>query len=966
MTSSRLPAGGRIDRERPIAFHFNSRRYEGFAGDSLASALLANDVAVVGRSFKRHRPRGLLSLGMEEPNAILDVTMGGMPAPNRIASELPLRPDMAASPTRGWPSLKFDVARALDFWPAPAAAGFYYKTFMGPGLLRRPDAWNRWWEPLLRRMAGQGTAPEGVDPDRYEHVNAHVDIAVVGAGVAGLAAATAAAAAGARVAVFERDIAPGGRALSAAIPCQIDGMDAADWAAERWRALAERPDHIARLNTTAFGLYDGRFLAGFETLDGGGRIWHVRAERILLAPGALERPMTFPGNDRPGVMLAGAVESAVTRYGVQPGRRVVLYQNYAGTAGVEAALAAAGAAIVDRVGPNETVVGTSGGAGRLAGVDIAPLDEDGRPNLTVKRRVAADLLATSGGWSPALALHLIQGGRQQWDAAAGCFVAAGGGQAGVSLIGAADARFTAAQAIASAHMAAGGTAEQAPKVEGGGSGPVGQGSPLAPMADGKAKRSAFVDFQHDVTVSDLELAAREGFVAIEHAKRFTTSGMGTDQGRTAQVATAAALARATGRDIGEVGLSGLRPPVTPTPFGALGGGRTGVLFHQVRKTPMHRRHVAAGAVFEDVGDWKRARFYPKPGEAMRAAVARECLAVRQGAGALDVSTLGKIDVSGPDAAAFLNRIYTNRMDNLKVGACRYGLMLKDDGMVFDDGVAARLSETRFHITTTSGGAANVLDWLEDWRQTELPDLNVRLASVTEQWAGVAIAGPKAREIVARVLPGVDVSNESLPHLRWRDVEAFGGPARLFRVSFSGELGYEINVPWRLGERLWDAVIAAGAAPYGTEAMHVLRAEKGFIVVGHDTDGTVTPVDLGMNWIVSKKKGDFIGKRALARPALIADGRKQMVGLEPEDPKVVLDEGAQLIATGAPSPPEPMLGHVTSSYWSAALDRGFAMALLADGRARHGERLFAWSLGAVHAVKVRDTAFYDPTGERMNG
>lgn len=969
MTASRLPTGGRIDRTASVPFHFDGRAYAGYAGDSLASALLANDVAVLGRSFKRHRPRGLISLGLEEPNAILNVGRGALALPNRMATELPLRAGLEAWPTRGWPSLGFDVGQAIDLLSAATTAGFYYKSFVGPGLPGARDAWNRIWEPLIRRMAGQGTAPDGPDPGRYDHANLHVDVAVAGAGVAGLAAARAAVAAGASVAIFERDTAPGGRALACAPDLLIDGSPAPAWADALWARLAERRGVVARLRATAFGLYGDGFLAVHETpADGAvdGRIWHVRARRVVLASGALERPMTFPGNDRPGVMLAGAVETAVRRYGVRPGARAVIYANHAGAEGAAAALADAGVDVVHVLGPGETVVGTTG-ALRLTGVDVAPLAMDGLPDLGARRRLAADLLATSGGWSPALALHLIQGGRQRWSSDAGAFVGDGGGLTELTIAGAANARFAGVAAVADGHaagvIAVGREAAGPPVAVGGGDGPAGQGLPLAPMRGRGAKATAFVDFQHDVTVADLEQAAGEGFVAIEHAKRYTTAGMATDQGRTAQLATAATLSATTGRPIGAVGLSGLRPPATPTPFGALGGMRKGRLFHPVRKTPMHRRHTAAGAVFEDVGDWKRARYYPGFGEDMAAAVARECRAVRQAVGALDVSTLGKIDVSGPDAGAFLNRVYTNRMDSLAVGACRYGLMTKDDGMAFDDGVAARIADDRFHLTTTSGGAAAVLDWMEDLRQTEWPDLRVRLASVTEQWAGVAVAGPDARRVVAAVAPGLDLGD--FPHMTWRQTQILGGPARVFRVSFSGEIGFEINLPWRLGEALWDAIVAAGAAPYGTEAMHVLRAEKGFIVIGHETDGTVTPADLGMNWIVARKKGDFIGKRGLTRAALIADGRKQLVGLEPVDPKAVLDEGAQLIATDRPKPPEPMLGHVTSSYWSDTLGRGFALALLKDGRRRHGERLFAWSLGKAAEVVARDPVFYDPEGRRLD-
>lgn len=973
MTGERLPTGGLIDRARSINFRFDGQDYSGFAGDTLASALLASGVQRIGRSFKRHRPRGLLSLGFEEPNALVNLGAGATATPDRIATEIPLAPGLDAHAARGWPSGKFDLGALVDFWPAAVAAGFYYKTFIGPRLPGGPDAWNRLWEPLLRNMAGEGALPTGPDPDAYRHRNIHVDVAIVGAGLAGLAAARAANVAGLRVAIFERDFLPGGRALSAPNEVIVEGKSGANWARSLWRQLETTRRATARLSATAFGIYDAGYLAAYETPgpDGaagdGGTIWHVRADRIVLAAGALERPMVFPGNDRPGVMLAGGIEAAVRRFAIRPGKRAIIYSNHEDD-GAELALRDAGVDIAARVEAHETIIGVMGRGGVL-GAKVAPLMRDGAPDTAAARAIPADLIVTSGGWSPALALHLIQGGKQRWSAEDNCFVAAPGGQTDMRVIGAAAAAFDAATAVRQGHAAgawaAGGRATvSAPTVVAGDRSPKGQGLPLAPISD-RGRRQAFIDFQHDVTLADIDLAAREGFRAIEHAKRYTTSGMGTDQGRTAQLATAAALGAATGRTIDQVGVSGLRPPVSPVPFGALAGRLKGALFHPVRQTPMHARHMAKHAVFEDVGDWKRARYYARRGLDMRAAVARECAIVRTAAGALDVSTLGKIDVSGADAGEFLDRVYTNRMQDLPVGACRYGLMLKDDAMVFDDGVVARMGPDQFHLTTTSGGAENVLDWLEDLRQTEWPDLQVRCAAVTEQWAGVAVAGPDARRIVSAVVSNVDLSAAAFPHMTWRDAEILGTAGRVFRVSFSGELGYELNAPWRMGQALWDAVLAAGAKPYGTEAMHVLRAEKGFIVVGHETDGTVTPADLGMNWIVGKTKPDFIGKRGLARPALQAAGRKQLVGLKPEDPNVVLDEGAQLIARADPTPPEPMLGHVTSSYWSAEMGSGFALALLKDGRKRRDERLFAWSLGKAHPVIVQRPMFVDPKGERLN-
>lgn len=954
MTASRLPNGGLVDRSQPIDFQFAGGSYTGLAGDTLASALLANDVHIVGRSFKRHRPRGLLSLGLEEPNAIVTLGEGADVLPNRIASEIELLAGIDAKATRGWPNLKRDVFRALDFVPRAIAAGFYYKTFMGPNTKPRFDNWNHLWEPLIRRMAGQSPAPTGLDTAVYDHANIYVDIAVVGAGLAGLAAALSAIAAGKSVAIFERDSLPGGRTNS--LPgCTIDGEKAEDWVVSAWKKLEK--EAVARLRATGFGAYDHGFLTVFErpkTKLDGGRIWHVRAQKLVIATGALERPMVFPGNDRPGVMLAGAVEAALNRFAILPGKKVVLYGNHGGMKNVRSALERAGAEVVAELGKNETVTRTFGST-RLKMVEITEIGTDGTPQTDKFRRITADLLVTSGGWSPMLHLYLMLGGKQTWSAEISSFIATSSEKGEVRLVGAANTQFTAMAAFNDG-AAAGGSDFSASAV-GGNSGPVGQGLPIAPMSQ-KNKHTAFVDFQHDVTVADIEQASREGFQAIEHAKRYTTSGMGTDQGRTSQLATAAILAATTGQSIGDIGLSGVRPPLTPVPFGALAGRRTGSRFQLERHTPMHARHQALGAIFEDVGDWKRPRYYPKAGEPMASAVSRECKAVRNDVGMLDVSTLGKIDVAGTDAAEFLNRLYTNRIDNIQAGKCRYGLMLKDDGMAFDDGVVSRINNDRFLVTTTSGGAGKVLEWMEDWRQTEWPDLDVRLTSLTEQWASIAIAGPNARQVINTILPELDVSSSFIPHLSWREIVLFGQPARIFRVSFSGELGFEIYVRWEDGGRLWDIIREAGATPYGTEAMHILRAEMGFIVIGHETDGTVTPLDLGMDWILSNSKSDFVGQRALKRPALAASGRKQLVGLLPVDPSVVLDEGAQIIEISNPHPPQPMIGHVTSSYWSDKLSSGFAMALIKDGRSRHGEHLFAWSLGKKYEVKVTSPAFFD--------
>jgi sarcosine oxidase subunit alpha len=990
----RLGSGGLLDRDRPVSFAFNGRTYAGYAGDTLASALLANGVGLVGRSFKYHRPRGIVSSGVEEPNAWVQLGAGGREDPNLPATVVELYDGLVARSPNCWPSVGFDLGAVTGLLSRLFVAGFYNKTFMRPAWL-----WPS-YERAIRRLAGVGTAPAAPDPETYEDCHAKTDVLVVGAGPAGLCAALAAARAGARVILADEQPRWGGSLLSAHE--EIDGTPGLDWV----EAAVSELNATARVRllprTTVFGCYDHNFVAALERrtdhLEPGARsgprqrLWQIRPDQVVLATGAHERPLVFADNDRPGVMLASAARSYVNRYGVRPGTRAVVFTNNDSAWPAALDLAAAGvevAALVDARGGLEgalvkraraagieildgsAVVAVRGGR-RVRGVDVASLEPGA---AKTRRSIDCDLVCVSGGWSPAVHLFSQTGGKLRYDEAKACFLPEGTARA-TWIAGAAKGAFTLAGCLAegsetgaAAAAEAGFAKEGAPPPATPAAAPETPIRPLWSVAAPNRRAKRFVDSFGDVTTEDIALAAREGYVSVEHLKRYTTTGMGIDQGKTGNINALAFLAMETGAGIAEVGTTTYRPPYVPVGFGALARGHRGELYEPLRKTAIDPWHETNSAVFEDFGLWRRPQYYAPHGRTLQEAVSAEARNVRGNVGLIDVSTLGKIHLHGPDVAEFLNRVYTNRWDSLKAGRCRYGVMLGEDGMVMDDGVTARLGELDYHMTTTTGGAPGVFAWLDDLLQNDWPDLRVYMTSVTTQLAAVAVAGPNARKLLGRVCTDIDLDPEAFPFLSVREGSVAGIPARVFTVSFTGELSYEVNVPSSYGLALWQALMAAGeelgVQPCGVEAMDWLRAEKGHFIVGRETDGTVTPVDLGLGWLVNMKKGDFLGRRSLALADLARPDRLQLVGLLSEDGSGLLPEDGQIVAELRPAPPMPLDGHVTTSCIAPALGRPIALALLKRGRERLGETVTVWSEGRTQRATVTDPRFYDPDGERLN-
>ena len=994
MSQYRVSGRGRVDTSRPVTFTFDGKRYTGGRGDTVASALLANGVHLMGRSFKYHRPRGAVAAGSEEPNALIGPRRGaGRFEPNTRATVQEIWEGLETSSQNKYPSLKFDVGAVNDAAYMLFSAGFYYKTFMWP-----KSFWDKVYEPFIRAAAGLGVSPTEEDPDHYASRYLHCDVLIVGAGPTGLAAARAAAVDGLKVVVVDENPEAGGTLLSEP-QAEISGRPAWDWLAAEVAEL-EALGVTIMTRTTAIGYYHQNMIGLVQKLTDHlpklpddtprERMWRVRAGQVVLAQGALEKPLVFHGNDRPGVMLAGSAQTFLNRYGVLVGKSPVVLTSHDSAWYAAFDLADAGAkvqAIVDtREGVREelqaearkrnipvkllhTGTATSGRL-RVSSLRVNPVSGG---TVGAGTEIKCDAVLMSGGWTPSLHLFSHTKGSLAWDDDRTTFlpektpedcVIAGASRGLWGIEAALEDGAEKGREIVAALGKTGAEVSYSVANDRPGTGVSHKELPTD-RSPGKAK--AFVDYQNDVTAKDLRLAVREGMRSIEHVKRYTTNGMATDQGKMSNINGLNIAADALGKAPPQVGLTTFRPPYTPTSFGAFAGYHRGAHFEVTRKTQIDPWAEENGAVFEPVGQWRRAWYFPKAGESMDDSVRRECAATRESVGIFDASTLGKIEVVGPDAVEFMNRMYTNPWTKLGIGRCRYGLLLGDDGYIRDDGVIGRMGQDLFHVTTTTGGAARVLNMMEDYLQTEWPDLNVWLTSTTEQWSTVALNGPNAAKLLAPLVEGVELTEETFPHMSCVECTVAGMPARLFRVSFTGEIGFEVNVPAPMGRKLWETLWEAGQqygiTAYGTETMHVLRAEKGYIIVGQDTDGTVTPFDAGMGWAVGKKKPDFVGKRGLARPDLVAEGRKQLVGLLTED-NSKLEEGAQIVFDPNQPVPMKMVGHVTSSYDVGTSGRPIALALVEGGQSRMGEIVHIPMPDRTIAAKITSTIFVDPENARL--
>jgi len=970
--SHRLPApsGAWIDRARPLTFAFNGRVYGGFEGDTLASALLAQDVRLIGRSCKLHRARGVWSCGIEEPNAIVDVGAGARRTPNVRATLLPIAEGLSAASVNCWPSVGLDVGALTGLFAPLLPAGFYYKTFKWP-------SW-RLFEPAIRRLAGLGRAPTEPDPDHYEEISADAEVLVVGAGTAGLAAAAAAARAGARTLLLSSGMRVGG-ALGWRADPEVARLEAA--ARSAGVQILER--------ALAFGVYDHNLVCALETLSGEGRrdlpacvlrerLWKIRCRSVIAATGAFERPTIFPDNDRPGVMLLGAALKYALAYGVACGRRAVIAAASDSAYALAMALRSTGTeivAIIDRR-PDATDAIEAPGIRVMRGAAITAVV--GRRTVRgchVRRLAAAagtsaaserlecDLILGSGGFAPAVHLHSQAGGRVRWLEGESMFVPDGPAP-GLLSVGACAGVFNAQ--LARAHAAAVGEAvargQPAPPPSAGGGG---RAEVFAPLARVRGKQ--FVDLQNDVSAEDVALAARENYRSVEHLKRYTTTGMGTDQGKTSNVNALLLMGAYTGRAPAQLGTTRFRPPFAPVTLGAIVGRRAGSLYRPLKELPARDWHAEHGALFETYGDWRRPAAYPQAGESVEAAALREAGIVRRRAGLFDGSPLGKLEVYGPDAARFLDLMYVGTMSTLAIGQARYGVLLNEQGTLVDDGIVARLGEQHYWVNTSTAGAERTAAAFEEWLQCEFVNLKVLVTPVTSRWANVTVAGPLAWQWLESI--GIDrtLAPAHMKHMTLREATLDGVPLRVLRASFSGELGYELNLPADeasgLFARLWQRAAEFGAVPYGIEALQVLRIEKGYLHIGTDTDGTTLPADVGLARGMERKSAAFVGRRSLTRAAALDPLRLQLVGLQPVDGRSLLHVGAHIAAH---APPAAIEGRVTSSCMSPTLGHPVALALLTRGSQRLGERVRVYHLGTETVAEVVKSPFVDPEGRRVHG
>ena len=999
-TNLRVKSSNFIDETTKISFKFNGKTYHGFKGDTLASALLANDIHLVGRSFKYHRPRGIMTSGSEEPNAIVQIGNDeATTEPNVRATEVEIYEGLEATSQNCWPSVNFDIGGINNFLSPLLPAGFYYKTFMWPA-----SFWEK-YEYIIRHSAGLGKSPTKPDTDIYDHKYIHCDVLVIGAGLSGIMAAKTAAQNGFKTLLLEEKTELGGTTIyQNSENYKIDNKISSKWLDNEINEL-KKLDNLEIKTRTSVASYHGyNYLLARENLTDHlskdekrnkirQRLLKIRAKKVIVATGSLERPLVFNNNDRPGVMLSSAIKKYADYYGVVCGRNNILFTNNDTAYESAISLFKKGInvkAIIDireksessivkeaenlgiKIYWSHTVVDTYGYK-KLKKISIMALSKDGLSFTSTNKNILdCDCLGMAGGWTPAVHLFTQSGGKLKFREEDQVFIPNKYPSKQIS-IGSCNGDFELDKIIKnSSHDLKDfleinktdfddlsiATSNETSK----------RNIWLLPSDKVIGQTKPFVDYQNDATANDIKLALREGFRSIEHVKRYTTTGMGTDQGKLGNMHALGIIADTTGVKMGVVGTTTFRPPYTPLTFGTIVGRNVGEYFDAFRRTPMNDWHINNKAEFENVGQWKRAWYYAQNKETMHEAVQRESLATRESAGILDASTLGKIDIQGSDASEFLNRVYTNAWSKLDVGKCRYGLMLNEDGMVYDDGVTTRLSENHYIMTTTTGGAANVMGKLEDYLQTEWPELDVYLTSVTDHFATATVSGPNSKKILNKLIPDLNFSDENFPHMSFKEAMIGKVKCRIMRISFTGELSYEINIQANYGMSIWEQCMEAGKefdiTPYGTETMHLLRAEKGFIIVGQDTDGTMTPTDLQMDWIVSKKKYDFIGKRSLYRSDTMKEERKQLVGLVTDNPKEVLEEGAQIVAELDQSPVE-MLGHVTSSYFSPNLNKSIALAVVRSGKTMMGKKLFVPMEDRKINVTIVDPVFLDKENKRLN-
>ena len=990
-----------IDQTTRIPFKFNGKTFYGFKGDTLASALLSNNVHLVGRSFKYHRPRGIMTCGSEEPNAIVQVSNDpSLTEPNVRATEIELYEGLEANSQNCWPSVNFDIGGINNFLSPFLPAGFYYKTFMWPA-----SFWEK-YEFFIRHSAGLGKAPTKPDPDIYDHQYAHCDVLVIGGGISGVIAAKLSAEKKLNTILLDDKKDLGGVSIyNNDDNFKINDQNVSQWLSNEIENLKKYPNLSIKTRTSLAAFHGYNYLLAKENLTDHlsvndrkdkirQRLWKIRAKKVVIATGAIERPLIFNNNDRPGILLSSSIKKYIDYYGVKCGTKISIFTSNDSAYETVLSLYKNGVkvnSIIDIRDKSEslivkkvqdigikiywkhTVVNTKGYK-RINSIELMKLNEKGTGVIGDKINESCDCLGISGGWTPMVHLFTQSGGKLEFNRIDNMFIPDENKSPSEQIsVGSCNGDLELDDIIKKTNLK---TKEfldintsifdslkiQSSKEKNK------KNIWLLPSDKPLGKTKPFLDFQNDSTAKDVKLALREGFKSIEHVKRYTTTGMGTDQGKLSNMHALGIIADTTGTNMGELGTTTFRPPFTPLTFGAIVGRNVGQFFDHTRYSAMHNWHEKNGAKFENVGQWKRPWYYPKNKESMHEAVQRESKAARDSAGILDASTLGKIDIQGTDASEFLNRVYTNAWSKLQIGKCRYGLMLNEDGMVYDDGVTTRLGENHYIMTTTTGGAANVLNKLEDYLQTEWPELDVYLTTVTDHFSTISICGPNSKKIVNKMIPDLDLSDQNFPHMSFKNSSINGVRCRVMRISFTGEHSYEINIQSNYAKNVWEMSMEAGKeyniTPYGTETMHLLRAEKGFIITGQDTDGTLTPVDLQMDWIVSKKKYDFIGKRSLYRSDTIREDRKQLVGLITDDPNEVLEEGAQIVEDLNKKPIE-MLGHVTSSYFSPNLNKSIALAVVVSGKNLKGKKLFVPMENKNINVTITDTVFYDKENKRLN-